>query len=164
MNRFLSLILFFALTSCTKKEVPFDMFVFSVGSYTKDFSVKIDNSDTVYYQNRFKMKTGRNYYAVPKKADMDSLVAIIKKLEFSRYDTFYLQQNLMDGAGIKFLKRKGKTEDWVYFYGDIDPKDLNVYANKLYILTKRISFKPYSKKIDLGNLKYVQIPEVPFTP
>ncbi|AWH86736.1 hypothetical protein HYN59_17195 [Flavobacterium album] len=158
------LVVLLIVTACYKKDAPFDAFVFSVGSYTKDFSLKIDNSDTIYYQDRFKMKTGRNYYAVPNKADRDSIIAIIEHLNFPNYDSIYIQENLMDGAGIKFYKKKGTVEDWIFFYGDAGPRELNEYADKFYILMKRMSFKPYPKKVDLGDLKYVQIPEITFIP
>lgn len=151
------------LLSCfktEKKELPFDSFVYSFSAQHLDYSVKFTENDTVYFQKRHPSPL-TNYFSIMKSYQKDSLIALINKLEYSKYDTIYNQDNIVDAEGFKFYTVKNGKENSIYVYGSKAPKELYEYAEKLNNFTKQFDFKPYNKSVDFGNLKNIELPTPP---
>ncbi|MCW4468398.1 hypothetical protein OGH69_05435 [Flavobacterium sp. MFBS3-15] len=165
MKKAVSLILLITLTACSKKEsgdIPFNAFVFSVDAMRQNFSLKINNSDTVYLQDR-DISTGefRNFYTLVEKPLRDTLVAIASRINFAEYGSVYNDENLMDGVGIKLYSKRGRVENSVYWYGKVPSDELGAAADKLYTLKGQMHFKPYHNNIDCGNLDEIRLPPWP---
>ena len=141
------------LLSCSKtekKELPFDSFVYSFSAQALDYSIKFNNSDTVYFTKR-RPEPATNSYAIIKDAQKDSLVALAEKLDFSKYESTYEDKSIMDASAFKFVKSKDGKEKSISVYGTKAPEELYKYAAKLNGYIKHLDFQPYKGKIDSNN-------------
>ena len=153
MKYFLLSFLSITLLSCSKtekKELPFDSFVYSFSAQALDYSIKFNNSDTVYFTKR-RPEPSANSYAIIKDAQKDSLVALAEKLDFSKYESAYEDKSIMDASAFKFVKSKDGKEKSISVYGTKAPEELYKYAAKLNEYIKRLDFQPYKGKIDSNN-------------
>lgn len=160
MNRFLSLILFFALTSCTKKEVPFDVFVYSFSAYPTDFSIKITQSDTIYMQKRNNFERS-NFYALLNDTDRDSLIALTEKVDFLKYKNVNETPGAKDGVAVKFYRTKKGMKEWAYGFSGSESEELFPLAMRFNKFAKGFQFVPTDEKVDFGDLKYIELPTPP---
>ncbi|WP_417355685.1 hypothetical protein [Flavobacterium sp.] len=158
MKKIITAFTLLSLLSCGKEEkktsVDFDMFVFSFTTDAANFSIKFTPGDTVY------MKTSPvDYsYSLLTEDKRDSAYAIIKEINFSKYDTMYTNDNIIDGTSFKFYKTKNDTVNWVYVYENETPKELYKAADKLIQLQKGQKWVPVKGKQDFGNLDYIELP------
>lgn len=149
------LISLFSLTlfSCTKtekKEQPFDSFVYSFSAQALDYSIKFNNSDTVYFIKR-RPEPATNSYAIITGTQKDSLIALTENIDFSKYESSYEDKAIMDASAFKFYKIKNTRENSVYVYGTKAPEALYKYATQLNEYIKHLNFQPYNGKVDFGK-------------
>jgi len=151
---FLALVSIF-LISCNetqKKDQPFDSFVYTFSAQALDYSIKFNNSDTVYFTKR-RPEPAANSYAIIDGTQKDSLIALVEKLDFSKYQSVYEDNAIMDASAFKLYKHKDGTENAVYVYGTKAPEELYRYAAQLNEYSKRLNFKQYNgKNPDFGNV------------
>lgn len=139
-----------AFLSCSKSEktdLPFDTFEYSFAAQALDYSIKFNTSDTVYFIKR-RPEPAADSYAILNEKQKDSLVALVQRLDFSKYKTSYEDNAVMDASAFILSKTKGSTKNSVYVYGTKAPEDLYIYAAKLNQYSKHLDFKPYSGKTD----------------
>lgn len=166
MKYLLSALLLLLLFSCNKtekKEPPFDSFVYSFSTLHLNYSVKFTNSDTVYFLKRFP-KPETTSYAIMNDAQRSNIVALIKKIDFSKYKSEYIQENIVDAVQLRFDVTKNNKSKSIDIYGDIAPEALYVYPTEFNDFIKHLNFQPYTHKIDFGNVKHFESPELPINP
>lgn len=160
----LSLIIIFLL-SCKDKvsiqsKITFNSFVFSQASESSNYSIKFGNSDTIFYQKRFSSPK-ENFYSVVRNEDLKILDSFLKAINFSKLDTCYIESGLQDGLAYKFFLTKDSITEWSFIYGDEGPSTLYKFASWLKELKNTRSFDRIDSTIDFGNLRYIEIPNVP---
>lgn len=126
-----------------KKEQSFDSFVYTFSAQAIDYSIKFNESDTVYFTKR-RPEPAANSYAIVTEAQKDSLIALAERLDFSKYESVYEDKAIMDASAFKLYKTKNGKESSVYVYGTKAPEELYRYATQLNEFTKPLNFKPYS--------------------
>lgn len=149
-----SLALIISCSKADKDNRSTDSFVYSFSAQHLDYSIKFNDNDTVYFQKRFPEPVS-NYYAVIKNNEKRNIIEIIDKINFSRYDSIYEQQNLKDGDGFKFYKTKKSKVNSIYVYGNKAPEELYHYTIQFNNLSKTFNFKPFDGKVDFGNLSHI---------
>jgi hypothetical protein len=161
------LFLFVILISCNKKEsqklVPqFDRFIFSAAGDNHNYSIKFTQNDTIYIEKRFPFPK-QNYYSILKKNQLDSLNKKLMKLDFSKYKSSYINEQLSDGQAYEFLLRKKTSNKKVIIYGLENPKELYELAHWLTSLKKETKLLPTNKNIEFDSLehKLIQPPPPP---
>ena len=158
------LILSFLCICCeSKEENDIQTFVFSNAGLYYDYSLKFNSSDTIYYEQRFPSPT-QNFYTIVKHEKKDSLFELIQKIDFSKYNSNYSDQSLVDGKAFRFLiVRKGKI-DSIFIYGKDGPPLFYKLASTLKVITKQNKLFKLNKKIDFENLNYKMLPPPPPPP
>ena len=162
MQRALLLIIMLGLISCTKKNEAdnFDMFVFSASGEPEDYSLKFTPSDTVYMQRRYP-RPEKIFYTLINQAEKDSFNLARIKIDFTKYDSIYFQQNMVDGETIKFYSiTKGKSSS-ILFYGHKAPKELYDYDDWFIRFKETHKFHATLSKQDFGNLHNILLPPPP---
>ena len=155
------IIIIIIFTSCQhKEEKVFDDFIFSSAGLHYDYSMKFSNNDTVYFQKRFPEPI-ENYYSLIEKNDRIQLDRFINKLDFTKYDTIYAQENLMDGGSLLFNITKQKENNWLFIYGHKAPKEILTFATWLNGFKEKQKLNRSLKDIDFGNLRYILPPPPP---
>ncbi len=158
MKKIILLIIIATITfSCSKtekKSLPFDSFVYSYSAMNIGYSIKFNNSDTVYFQKRYP-KPETNYYAILKDAEKDSILGLVQKIDYSKYNAAYQQEGLKDGNGFKFYTLKNNKSSSIYVYGDKAPEELYIYATKFNEYAKRFNFQSYNGKVNFGDLSNI---------
>jgi len=153
------LLLLALIASCSDKketEAPFDSFVFSLSALRTDFSIKVDGSDTIYFQKRdVRSGNAKNYYAIAQQSDRDSLIMVAAKIDFTKYSNKYFEENLIDGTQLRFYKKIRNKENIIDIYGNNGPKELYTIALQFNEFSKRFEFKPINQNIDFGNLEHI---------
>ena len=152
--KYLSLLLLpLLLLSCSKsdkKEPPFDSFVYSFTSLHQDYMIKLNKTDTLYFWKRFP-KPETVGYAIMENPQRDSIVAIVSKIDLSKYKSEYTEQETSDATGLRYdLLKNGKLKS-INIYGDTAPKELYNHAVKLNEVIKRLNFQPYNGMVDFGK-------------
>jgi hypothetical protein len=153
MKYFLSALLALTLFSCSKTEKteqPFDSFVYSFTALHQDYMVKINNSDTLYFWKRFP-KPETIGYAIMKESQRDSIVALVSKIDFTKYKSEYTEENISDAGGLKFDLVKNDKLKSINIYGGTAPKELYDHAVKFNEIIKYLNFQPYNGKVDFGT-------------
>jgi hypothetical protein len=150
----------FSCSKTNKNSLPFDSFVYSYSAMNMEYSIKFNNSDTVYFQKRYP-NPETNYYAIIKDTEKDSISALIQKIDFSKYNAIYQQDNLKDGNGFKFYTIKDNKTNSIYVYGNKAPKELYLNAAKFNEYAKRFNFQPYNGKVNFGDLSNIELPVAP---
>lgn len=157
----LILILIIICSSCQNKEDRlFDNFIFSAAGLHYDYSVKFASSDTVFFQKRFP-DPKQNYFALINKKDKQELKQFIKKLDFTKYDTIYSQENLQDGGSLLFSIDRANKNHWVFIYGHKAPDELYKFASWLRNFKDKQKLTATSENIHFGDLKYLIPPPPP---
>ena len=161
--KYLSLLLLpLLLLSCNKsdkKEQSFDSFVYSYSAENMSYSIKITNNDTLYFQKRYPEPV-TNYYTLVRNASKDSLISLVEKIDFIKYDSIY-DDAYVDGLGFKFFIAKKKKTNSIYVHSENAPKDLYTFAAKFNSLVSSFNFQPYTGKVHFGNLKHIELPAPP---
>lgn len=141
----------FSCAKTEKKDQPFDSFVYSFSAQALDYSIKFNNSDTIYFIKR-RPEPVANSYAIATDAQKQKLTALAKKLDFSKYKNTYEDNNIMDASAFKLYKTKDGKESSIYVYGTKAPEELYRYAAELNDYAKTLNFQPYSRTTDFGNV------------
>lgn len=161
---FILLTLFtFSSSQNEKKERPFDEFVFSFGEECCDYLIKFTTGDTVFLQKRLP-RPRQNYFTIAADSDNIKLDSFLNAINFFSYDNMYVQKLLQDGARYRFDLTKDTCIKWIYIYGDEGPKQLYDFANWLRDFKDRQKFFPVDSTINVGNLDYIWLPDVPPPP
>lgn len=163
MKHLLLAFLTFTLFSCSKtekKEQPFDSFVYTFSTLGLDYSAKFTNSDTVYFLKRIP-KPETVTYAIMKETQKDSIIALIKKIDYIKYKSDYLQESLVDGSAFRFESIKDDKAKSINVYGNNAPKELYSYAKALNEVIKQLNFSHYDGKVYFGELIRPQVPVLP---
>lgn len=134
-------ITFLSCSKTEKTELPFDTFEYSFSAQALDYSIKFNNSDTVYFIKR-RPEPAANSYAILDDKQKDSLKALVQKLDFAKYKAAYNDNAIMDASTFTLTKTKGSTENSVHVYGTKAPEELYIYAAKLNQYSKHLDFKP----------------------
>lgn len=153
MKQLILLFIFISLMSCSKtekKEQPFDSFVYSFSAQALDYAVKFNNSDTVYFIKR-RPEPVANSYAIITNEEKDRLIALTEGINFSKYESKYEDNAIMDASSFQFYTTKNGQENTVYVYGTKAPEELYRYATQLNDYIKRLDFKPYNGKVNFGK-------------
>ena len=163
MKKAVSLILLITLTACSKKEsgdIPFDAFVYSFSDSQSNFSIKFTSGDTVFMQKRDGLER-KNFYSVVDESERDSIITLTNRIDFSAYENIYETPEANDGIAIKFYKTSRGKEQSVYAFSGSGSEELFTLAMKFTELAKRFDFEPTGKKVDFGNLEYIELPMPP---
>ena len=142
----------FTLFSCSKtekKEQPFDSFVYTYTAMTMSYSIKFTGNDTVYFLKRYPEPQTVSY-AILKDNQSNNLIALIKKIDFSKYKTDYTDKSISDAAGIRFDIKEDNQAKSISIYGNTAPKELYDYATEFNEHLKHLNFQPYTGKIEFG--------------
>jgi len=155
--------LFLALASLTllscnkteKKEQPFDSFVYSFSAQALNYSIKFNTSDTVYFAKR-RPEPAANSYAIITDAQKDKLIALAKKLDFSKYEKVYEDKAIMDASAFKLYTTKDGKDNSIYVYGTKAPEELYLYAAELNDYAKTLNFQPFSGTTNFGDVTNIK--------
>jgi hypothetical protein len=152
---FISLVLALA---CSKKpnektENQFKSFVFHAAGEPFCYSIKVTNTDSFYVEQVFP-RPKQNFYGILKQEEMDSLNYLLKNLNLFKYDSLYINRNVVDASGYAFFIKKDSIYKSVEIYGSVEPKELYKFANWIMNLKKRVKLYPMTKNIDFDNLEY----------
>ncbi len=158
----LLLFLFILFIGCeSKKEILFDSFVFSDGGLHHSYSLKFSNSDTIYLERQFPTPT-EHFYSIISSVDKDSVNEIIKRIEFSKYNSTYFQDNLSDGNTFQFFKMNNDSaKSIITVYGDKAPEKLYDFYSAFRNLKEKQKFIPIKTNQNFGDLKYFLPPPPP---
>lgn len=164
----LLLCIFFCLCSCGIKSdnqtsASFNEFVFSLSAMYENYSVKFTRSDTIFLEERFPEPTKR-YFALLNDTVRKRLNFILDTLNLKGFDTSYIQENLEDGAFIKFHLRSDTIEKTISIYGKDAPPSFYTVAQCLDSLTKALTKHPTARQVDFGDLSGVNPPPAPLPP
>ncbi|MGK4568188.1 hypothetical protein [Flavobacterium sp. 3HN19-14] len=154
---------FLACCKSNEKEHNIKTFIFSNASMHSDYSLKLNSSDTIYFEDRFEYPKG-NYYAILKSGEKDSIFNQLEKIDFRKYLSDYSDDHLSDGTAFRLLVVKANKIDSIFVYGD---KVTNVFYNVASILRtfkKQKKFLRLDKNIDFENLNYKMLPPPPPPP
>lgn len=157
MKKIIVLLAILLLAGCQKEEkkteADFDVFVFSFATDAANFSIKFTPGDSIY------MKTSPvdYFYSVLTKEKRDSALALVKEINFSKYDTVY-KDSVAYGSILKFYRTKNDTVNRILIQGNNGPKELYQTANKIIELQKEQRWTPVIGKQDFGNL-YIELPK-----
>jgi len=154
-------ILFFLLIlifSCSRKnvekeDIQFKSFIFHASGESFDYSIKITNTDSFYVEKIFP-DPKENFYGILKQEEMDSLNYFLKKINLFKYDSLYVNHNMVDASGYAFFIMKDSIYKSVGIYGYDEPKELYSFAKWIKNLKKRIKIYPMTKNINFEKLKY----------
>jgi hypothetical protein len=94
-----------ALLVCTcneKEKKCFKIFTYSKGNISTSYLLKINDSDTVYYLNRYPYEQNDLHYFLLIKNEKERLNDLICKLKFPLKDSLFLNKNVEDGTTIGF--------------------------------------------------------------
>jgi len=143
-------ICFISCSKTEKKEQPFDSFVYSFSAQALDYSIKFNDSDTVYFTKR-RPEPAANSYAIITDKEKDRLIALTTAIDFSKYENSYEDKTIMDASSFQFYKVKNAEENSIKVYGTKAPEELYRYATQLNDYIKQLNFKPYNGKVDFGK-------------
>ena len=166
MKHLLLAFLTFTLFSCSKtekREQPFDSFVYSFSALRMDYSVKFTESDTVYFLKRFP-KPETVSYALMKESQKDSIIALVSKVDFTKYKSEYAEEDVIDPVGIRFDSTKNNKSKSITIYDGTAPKELYNYATEFNEFIKYLNFQPYNGKVDFGKPIRPDLPPFPEKP
>lgn len=125
-----------------------DTFVYTFMSPDSAFSLKFNESDTVYLKN---YKNESEAYALLK--NRDSLDALIREVDFEIYDSLYEKKfnPYVEATGIRFYRKSETTKQSITMIQD-GPEALYKIAIRLNEYAKRLDFNSYRGKQDYGSL------------
>jgi hypothetical protein len=129
----------------------------------ENYSVKCTRSDTVFLEERFPEPIKR-YFALLNDTLRKKLNFILDTLDLTRFDTSYIQQNIQDGAFLKFYLRSDTIEKTISIYGQEAPPSFYPVAEWLDSLTKTLTRHPTNRQVDFGDLSGVNPPSAPPPP
>ncbi|WP_417351837.1 hypothetical protein [Flavobacterium alkalisoli] len=158
MKKIAVLLALLLLAGCQKEEkkpeADFDMFVFSFATDATNFSIKFTPGDSIF------MKTSPidYFYSVLTEEKRDSALALVKEINFSKYDAVY-KDSAADGSILKFYRTKNDTVNHILIQGNNGPKELYQTANKIIELQKGQRWTPITGKQDFGNIDDIKLPK-----
>lgn len=163
MKKAIVLILLAALAACSQKETaeaPFDTFVYSFSDSQNNFSIKFTSGDTVYMQKRDGF-TKKNFYALAKGTDKDSIIALTDQIDFAAHENIHESPKAKGGIAIKFYKTKDGKEQSAYAFSGSGSEKLFPLAVKFTEFAKRFNFEPTDTKVDFGSPEHIELPLPP---
>ncbi len=149
--------------STTNKKRNFNSFVFSYSALHSDYSLRITESDTVYFIKRFP-KPVQTYYSILLPSVKDSILQLISDINFIKYDSIYDQTNLEDGDSYKLVLNTEKNKKWIYIHGYEAPEELYKPIKSIMKIKEGQAYKSIDTIIDFDDLKYISYPSVPAPP
>ena len=94
----------------------------------------------------------------------DSILQIIKDINFNKYDSIYDQTNLEDGESYKLLLNTEKNKKWIYIHGYEAPEALYKPIKSIMRIKEAQDYRSIDTIIDFDDLKYISYPNVPAPP
>jgi hypothetical protein len=129
----------------------------------ENYSVKFTRSDTIFLEERFPEPT-KQYFALLNDTVRKKLNFILDTLNLTRFDSSYIQDNLQDGAIIKFHLKSDTIDKTISIYGHEAPPSFYPVAQWLDSLTKVLTKHPIKRQVDFGDLSGVNPPPAPPPP
>lgn len=146
--------------SCKNDNSSDEIFIYSHNELHYNYSMKLNSSDTIFYD--FRGKDSGLYYSIINPDDKKIFNTILNKIDFEN-DSTYEQNNLFDGRSFQFYKIKNNKPKRVFIYGTNAPKEYYRFSNILNkLIDKQKKYKLKSDK-DWAELKFM-IPPPPPSP
>lgn len=146
--------------SCINDKIQDDIFIYTHTDLHYNYSIKLNSSDTIFYD--FRGKDSELFYSIINPNDKKLFNSILNKIDFKN-DTTYERNNLFDGRSFQFYKIKNNKPKRVFIYGDNAPKEYYRFATILNnLVDNQKKYKIKSNK-NWTELKFI-IPPPPPSP
>ncbi len=146
-----------------KKEAGLTSFIFSYSALHSAYSLRITESDTMYFIQRFP-EPAQTYYSILPPSIKDSVLQIINEINFNKYDSIYDQSNLDDGDSYKLVLNTEKNKKWIYIHGYEAPNEVYKTIESLMKIKESNVYNAIDTLIDFDDLKYIAPPTIPAPP
>lgn len=168
---FISLFLF----SCTKKENTIDLLDYSFsGTFSQVYSLKINQTDTVYIHQEwmgYRLKNGisdpkdkTNYYAILNKKEKEKLFNYIEKVNLFKYKSEYSLEHIIDGSTYIIDITKDNKNKMISVYGGGAPKEIDSIAILVNNLKQKLILKETKKNLHFESEKIISFLKPPLPP
>jgi hypothetical protein len=159
-NKLIKFVIFFTLYACDRKDNNAETFIFSNNELRQEYSMKLNSSDTVYYD--YRGKSSGLFYSILNAADKQTLNSYLNKLNF-KHDTIYDQNNLHNGKSFQFYQIENTKRNYIFIFGDNAPNQYYQVADFLDNLRTKQKFHRLKSNASWRELKYM-IPPPPPSP
>lgn len=169
---FISLFLF----SCTKKENTIDVLDYSFsGTFSQVYSLKINQTDTVYIHQEWmahRLKNGvsdpkdkTNYYAILDQKEKLKLFNYIDKINLFKYKSeYYTEKQIIDGSYYILIIKKNNKSKMISVFADA-PKEIDSIAILVNNLKQKLLLKETKKKLHFeSEEKLISFEKPPLPP
>lgn len=146
--------------SCKKDNSHDDIFIYTYSELNSISFMKMDSSDTIYYD--FRGNDNGLFYSIMTAKDKKKIITIFKNIDFEN-DTIFEQNKLSKRRSFQFYKIKNNSPKRVFIYGNNAPKEYYRFASTMNnFMKKQKKYRLKSGK-DWPELKFM-IPPPPPSP
>ncbi len=159
VSTFFACLTMMSCDNSSKKEPVFKAFDFSYdNTFETCFSIKFTQGDTVFVREHWtsaydtKLKSNTNYVSVLKHSDRIRLDSVIKRINFSKFDTAY-DEDFADGKKYKYYIKDQHIDKTIYVhcYNNV-PAELDSFGHWIYNLKSSLKFTEIDTTLVFGSV------------